>query len=104
MSGIVGHPSWKAMPVDFSPMRETQATSQARRAKPAAEQIPTSATPSPVSYSSMKEFIRPIPPSAINTEVTKQKVNELVNLVNRILDVHPRLLKELEEEMAMKGI
>lgn len=103
MSGIVGHPSWKAMPVDFSPMRETQATSAARRAKPAAEQIPTSATPSPVSYSSMKEFIRPIHPLADPKDCTR-KVNELVNLMNRILDVHPRLLKELEEERAMKGI
>lgn len=102
MSGIVGHPSWKAMPVDFSPMRETQATSRARRAKPVAEQIPTPATPSPVSYSPVKKFIQPADPLA-DLDDCIDKINELVSLMNRILDVHPRLLKELEEERQMEG-
>lgn len=67
------------------------------------------ATTSPVSSSSgqnMKEFIRPIayPLSDHDLVDCLRKVNELVDLMNRILDVHPRLLKELEEERAMKGI
>ena len=51
----------------------------------------------------MKEFIQPIHPLA-DLEDCVSKVNEITQLLNRILDVHPRLLKELEEERLMKGI